>query len=1200
MARLPEQHLNLYELTLLASDTSSAGARWRISDAERRELDDHLLVCAECRELVAEEHLLNRMSKRVRTNLTAGPACPSEQQWMEFAAGLHAPAETQERLEHANRCDYCSARLLQVSEQFADELSDEEKQILDGIASAGPAWQENLARQMHTASLRPNSSPREKAGWSRIPFLRYGIAVGSVALVLVAMTWFSYFRAGRDVNRLLSVAYTERRTTDLRMIGANYAPVEAFRGETPGLRRPTALLEAEVLISKALASKPDDPVWLDAQARADLMEANYSSALASLERASRYQPDNQTIRIDLASAYFLRGAELKRPEDYGKAVDLLGQVLAKDPKNQVARFNRALASERLLLYDQALEDWHRYLEFDPGSPWAEEARQRLARLEEKINQQRQRSARPLLGPEEFVSLFHDDPASAIREIDSRVDRYFEIALLDWLPEAYSNTQGMKAGTARAALDGLGRILAEQHGDDWLADFLHGLQEKPRSRTSLPYLTEALNSNQIADLDRSRKSAVAAARSFHESQNHAGELFAEFESSYADQLAHQVSSCLTEARARGDPRLAGAYPWLRAQLALETAACTNLNDETARNLASEALTLARLHHYPSLELRALTFLAALYECMGDTSSAWRYSSDGLARYWEGDYTATRGYSLYAGLDFVAADTQEWFLEVQIAQEAARFVAEDPDLELRAMQRYRLANALALTGDFSGAERTFTEARSLFSHSAEGTRKNNLEFEAQIDLAKLDLLRSDPQMAMQRLEPLLETARSTPDEDLVFDYLANLGLAYFAADNAVQARQNLNAAVNLAEASLAKNHDERERLIWSRKSDEVYRAIVQLSVSGPPREAFGRWEWFKGASLRTRPSPGHSPVRENVSSDPARVPALSFAVPADTVVVSYAVLPQGVFVWSYSADAVRQDRLAVSNLELEQLARKFADHCSRPDSNAATLANESRELYRKLLEPVESFLHSGSHLVVEPDKSLWLVPFEALQDRQGAYLGDRYAVSVSPGLDYLAVSPPWQGITEDSRIVVVGDPETTGKAPLDDAEHEAKGIAGQFRYKKLLLKSDVGYGRITKEIANAAVFHFSGHATASPDGVGLVLGDSIMDVARIRVSEFSHLQLAVLSACNSANGAADIFDDRDSLARLLVGAGTVDVVASRWTVNSRATAALMEEFYAQLLSGKAVSPALREASRRLRRNHEFAHPFYWASFSAFGKS
>jgi CHAT domain-containing protein len=535
-----------------------------------------------------------------------------------------------------------------------------------------------------------------------------------------------------------------------------------------------------------------------------------------------------------------------------------------------------------------------------------------------------------------------------------------------------------------------------------------------------------------------------------------------------------------------------------------------------------------------------------------------------------------------------------------EEAARFIADDPDFELRALQRYRLANAFAMIGDFSAAERTFTEARSLFLRSYEGTRKDNLEFEAQIGLAKLELLRSNPEMAIQRLEPLRETARTISDEDLVFDYFRNLGLAYFAVGNPLQARQNLGDAMSLAEESLQRNHDERERLIWSRKSEQAYRAMVQLDLSRSPRDSLAQWEWFKGASLRGGSFPSHTPVQTAFSFDPVRARTLTFAVPTDTVVVSYAVLPEGTFVWSYTAELVRRYRLDISNLDLERLVRRFADHCSRPDSDLAGLTEESHELYQKLLGPIEPFLDSYKHLVIEPDQSLWLVPFEALLDREGAYLGDRYAISFSPGLDYLAVSPQWQVITKESHIVIAGDPETTGVAPLDDAEEEAKRIARLFRYNKLLLKGDAGYARIANEMADAEIFHFSGHATALPDGVGLVLGDSIMDVKRISISNFSHVKLAVLSACNSANGSADVFDDRDSLARLLVGAGIVEVVASRWRVNSSATASLMEEFYAQLLSGKGASSALREASHKLRRSKEFVHPFYWASFSAFGKS
>lgn len=1202
MVRLPDQHLSLYELTLLASDQLSERAQLRPSSAERKELEDHLLVCKDCRDWFDQERFLFLMSKRLpKLNTSkAGPECPSEQRWMELVVGLHSPLETQEQIEHAIHCAPCSRRLKEASEQFADDLTAEEKHFLSGLESADPGWQRRLARHMQEASGRAVRSPHEKKGLDPIRFPRLAIAaaVAGTALLLFTIAWFTYLRPTRAVDRLLSLAYSEDRTNDLRMTGSRYAPVEAFRSSTPtGVHRPAALLEAEVLIAKELASQPDDPFWLDAQGRADLMNDDYSSALASLERAHRYAPENRAIGIDLASAYFLRAEELKRLEDYGKAVDLLGQVLGKDPGNQVARFNRAVSSERLLLYHQAVEDWHRYLELDPSSAWANEARERLQNLQEKIDLQRKRSERPLLAPAPFLASLGNNRETAIEDLDPRIERYFDRAITEWVPEAFTEPDGTNTIAARKALNELSGILVASHADYWLADLLSELQQKPTSRAALPSLADSVKL-QTSDLDRARDSAFDALRFFNASRSHAGEWISRFELSYADQLAHRTSECLTEAGGRGGPRLAERYPWLRAQLALETAACTNLSNEAARDLASEALSLAKLHHYPSLELRALTFLAALYQYMGDVSAAWQYSAEGLDRYWQGDFSNMRGYFLCAGLDFVAEDTEEWSLEVQVLKQADKFIGQYPDLEFHAMHKYRLANALAMARDFSSAEQSLENARTSLLASIDGPRKNNLEFEAQIDLAKLDLLRSRPESAIARLEARRQTALHFPDEDFVFDYFRSLGLAYFAAHKPIEAKQNLTEAVTLAEKSLENNGDERERLIWSRKSDEVYRALVQLSFSGPAPDTFALWEWSKSASLRGGSLPRDSVVSENIS--PVRGSGVSFVVPEDTLVISYAVLPEGIFVWTFGHAGVRQYRLSVSGLELERLAHRFADHCSRPDSDLATLRSESHELYRLLVVPVEPSLTSYAHLVIEPDKSLWLIPFEALLDQQDIYLGDRYAISFSPGLDYLAVSPERLQITQNSDILIAANPETTGSAPLADAETEAKGIARQFRYSKLLVEGDVGSRQIAKNIGDAQIFHFSGHAAASPDGVGLVLGDSVMDVARVHISEFSHLKLAVLSACSTANGTTGVFDDRDSLARLLTGAGILDVVASRWTVDSRSTASLMQEFYAQLLAGKGVSSALGEASHKLRQDKAFAHPFYWASFSVFGKS
>ncbi len=1201
----PDRHLGLSELNRLASDRMFEGTETRLSEAERRGMEEHLLTCTECFELLEQEQFLLRMSVRLPKTDRSEPSrdCLSEQVWRNVAAGIYPLGEAREHMDHALHCARCAALLRQAAEQFADEPTEDEARILNRLESAGTRWQADLGRLMSarsspTVTRQPESTHTQR--WNRA--LALATAMAATVIVSAPLWWFAYSRPAKTVNRLLSRAYSEQRTMEVRMAGAGYAPVEAFRGgESSRLHRPTSLLEAEVITAKQLASKPDDPSWLDAQARADLMNDDYASAISVLERAHRYDPENQAIGINLASAFFLRAAELKRPEDYGRMVDLLGQILAKDPRNEIALFNRAIALERLHLYDQASVDWQRYLELDPGSPWAEEARKRARDVEEKIKLQKNRSENPLLDPAGFLALLEKNHQSSLEELDRRIEQYFAVALQEWVPQAFAKAPADQAESSQRALDSLAQILVSEHDDYWLTDLLDELRRKPNSQRGLRYLTDAVRTSQTTDLDHARQAALDAATAFRESGSRAGEFMAEFQASYADQLAHQLASCLTETRARDDPRVVERYPWLRTQFALETSICTSLADESARLLASKALKLARLHHYGSLELRATNFLTELYQSMGDTATAWRYSSDGLARYWAGDYPPMRGYSLYIGLDAVAEETEQWYLDAQILQEASRFIADDSDFELRAAELHRLANALVLTGDFQAAEKSLEEARTLFLRSADGSRKENFLVESQISLAKLDLLRSRPEAAARRLEPLGEQVKRLSDEDLVFEYSSVLGLAYFALGSANPAREKLGHAVRLVEDSLRKNSDERERLIWCRRADRVYRAMVELDLTRSAGETFAQWEWFKGASLRGSYATRRQQSQAETLLTPGHLPSPSFLLPPHTVVVSYAMLPDGVFAWTYGREGVRQHRLAASAQEIERLARRFADHCARPDSDMVSLTRESRALYEQLLAPLEPFLRSYQHLVIEPDQVLWLIPFDALQDQRGTYLGDHYAVSFSPGLNYLALATAWQGISERSPILVAADPETIGKKPLDDAKDEAKGIAHQFRYAHLLFEDDAGYQRIAQQVKNAEVFHFSGHAAASPDGVGLLLGDSsVMDATRIRVSDFSGLRLAVLSACSSANGSSGVFDDRDSLARLLVGSGVPEVVASRWIVNSRATAALMEEFYAQLLSGKDISFALSSASRKLREQAEFAHPFYWASFSAFGKS
>src|SRR6266567_2972047 len=141
--------------------------------------------------------------------------------------------------------------------------------------------------------------------------------------------------------QLLAQAYTERRTIEVRVPGAKYAPLRVERSNAgSNLDKSESLLKAEALISENLRKTPNDPIWLQAKARADLLDGNYDAAIKTLQRALEAQPESPQLLIDLGSAYFVRAKFADRAIDYGNAIESLGKALAKTPDDAVALFNR--------------------------------------------------------------------------------------------------------------------------------------------------------------------------------------------------------------------------------------------------------------------------------------------------------------------------------------------------------------------------------------------------------------------------------------------------------------------------------------------------------------------------------------------------------------------------------------------------------------------------------------------------------------------------------------------------------------------------------------------------------------------------------------------------------------------------------------------------------------------------------------------
>jgi tetratricopeptide (TPR) repeat protein len=404
---------------------------------DTEQIHPHFATCTDCRQ---KFEVLVAFDRQLRSSMhgqsTPQPSdCPKQEVWREVAAGV-APADwTRVWIEHAGGCNHCGPLLRGAVAELSNlrgEITDAERKQIAALNSANLQWQQRLGQRI--AGTTQAAASRESLWWKQWLSAPRMVAVGiSVVALVVAGSWFVAHRKQPAVaDQLLARAYTEKRTLELRIAGASYAPLRVSLGPTASFTsRPPALLKAEAMIASQLASRPSDPAWLQAKAKADVLEGKYDAAVEALRRALELQPHSPALLTDLATAYFQRAQQEDRKEDFGAAYEYLSQALQAQPDDPIALFNRAIVAEHQFLYQQALEDWEHYLRVDSGSPWAEEARNRANAIRAKLKEHAEKT-RPLLSPAELVAA----STSQESEVDERVEEYLHEAVRSWLPQAF--------------------------------------------------------------------------------------------------------------------------------------------------------------------------------------------------------------------------------------------------------------------------------------------------------------------------------------------------------------------------------------------------------------------------------------------------------------------------------------------------------------------------------------------------------------------------------------------------------------------------------------------------------------------------------------------------------------------------------------------------------------------------------------------
>ncbi len=450
--------------------------------------------------------------------------------------------------------------------------------------------------------------------------------------------------------------------------------------------------------------------------------------------------------------------------------------------------------------------------------------------------------------------------------------------------------------------------------------------------------------------------------------------------------------------------------------------------------------------------------------------------------------------------------------------------------------------------------------------------------------------------------------------VFHDLASLLVASGRAEEALEAAEAGRArafADLLAQRQIEGKPAERQQL------EDIRSTLDEVRAGGEP--APGRRAGTRGGALDERLATlkaEHGELSSLLTAEsptPAEITSIVGRLKA--TVVEYLVAERELLVWVVTRDgSVHAAVVDVPGTRLQALVGEVrrlvaAGGAGAPSARFDALA---RDLNGLLITPIARWLPASPDdvVVVVPHGPLALLPFAALQDSRGRPLIARHTLAFAPAISVFRYTAAKRrsGSGDDRTALVVADavgPPEAPMPPLPGAREEGDLVAKRLAPAtvQLLVGSDARESTFKRSAGDHRMLHLATHGIISPDrplASSLLLSPGEGEDGYLRVDEIFSLaltaELVVLSGCSTGLGGLS-GDGIIGLGRAFIYAGTPAIVVSQWDVSDRATAFLMDRFYASLRGGRGPAAALRAA--QLATRARYPHPYIWAAFVAIGE-
>lgn len=1086
---------------------------------------------------------------------------------------------------------------------------------------------------------------------SRKQFFQRSLRIAASLLLVGGGFYIWQVSSNSDLNKGLAAlqsAFRAERPLEARISKFDYAPYATTRGPGTDKVDQDELQLAELTLRQALKSNPT-PALHYGLGKVLLAKKQFDDAIKEFDEALKGDPNNAQLYSDLGAAWLEKGkADLDKAQndpagpdggnavqEFGKALENINGALKLNRNVLEAVFNRALYHKYMKLGPQEEADLREYINQEPNSQWADEARQRLRTLEAERKRLSETKEEKLEHFRKSYRAHNDSDAWAIvSSYQNRSGNLIVDQLLDGYLAAAGRGASDEATENLSSLKYAGKLSLERAGDSFFSDVVHfyahaqpGQQnEVAQARAVMKTAHEGWGESKVED---SLSSFIQARELFQRSGNYYESIVANYWISFCYYRQNKPKESLAILEPLIPQCEHKRYLWiLNRLLYLMSIVQFKLNEQSrAMDFANRSADLAESIGDKVGMINALSSLIEYYRYLGDHQRAFNCIKRGFgvvdaialdpvqgARHYGFVATAFASANLFAA----SADYQQ--MALQFALQSGRSAAISSNYAFLALTNWKL-------GNYDEARRNSQLAYDIAHSHSDGPDDRNLMAYASLQMANASRLAGDSVSAIENYTRSIQlyTALDLPTHL----YQAHKGrmLCYLAESNDQLAKNEISTAISLAEKYRTKIFEGNSRDTFFDAEQQVYDTAIEFAYSRMHNtdEAFQYSENSRGRSLldlinaetpRVANERGLDLVFQSFSES-LPLSEIKQRLPPEIRLVQYAVLEDKLLIWVVSPNGAESFSKSIAASELtEKVLEYLAAASAAPAAGQSSHLPVARELFNILIAPIESQL-VGKEVCIVPDKVLNLLPFAALMSPAGRYFVEDHVLEISPSastfIKCTEIAKDKAG--EIEGILSVGNPafdrETYSYlSDLPSALREAKEVASLYGSRKPLIGAEATTVSVKAEMEGAEVIHFAVHSLIDkqfPLRSKFVFAKSrggsaeTLSAYEVYAMTLPRTRLVVLSSCQSGVERYYKGEGMIGLARPFIAAQVPLVVASMWPVESDSSTEIMISFHKHRAQEKIpTAEALAVAQREMLRNPDerYRQPYYWAAFTVIG--